>query len=74
MSPMCDWLVKHVVPESIAPNLITFIGFFINVFPVHIYLLIVYGLKLDFIAPSWVNYLFAGTLLFYNILDNIDGK
>lgn len=38
-SPFCDYIVKKFIPCSIAPNLITCIGFLIHIF---VHLLVIY--------------------------------
>ena len=40
-SPFCQYLVENVVPETIAPNMITFIGFQFILIP-HIFIIFLY--------------------------------
>lgn len=58
----------------IRPNLITLIGFFINVIFLSIYALLKYGFKFDYVYENWFCFYMAFTLFFYSILDNADGK
>lgn len=60
------------MPSWLAPNVITLIGFiaiYINVFEVLIYMP-----DLTSEAPYWLYYTFGLGLLFYQTMDNIDGK
>ena len=73
-SPLCNYLIENWTPKTLAPNLITITGFIINTLPIHIYLLIVYGMSVESVLPVWINFLCGFTLLLYLILDNMDGK
>ena len=71
LQPYWNWLVLQM-PLWLAPNLITFIGFVINlVFGI---ILIIYNPDLLSDAPGWPFFLFAVGLFIYTSLDAIDGK
>ena len=62
----------NFVPLSIAPNLVTLIGFFaliVNAITAYIYFPNLQGT-----APSWVYLSFAFGIQWYSLMDNLDGK
>ena len=73
-SPISQFCVDHLTPSFIAPNLITFFGFFFNVCTFHILYFYIYGWKMDVILPHWLNFYAAFSVMCYSLLDNIDGK
>ena len=72
ISPLCEYIITYI-PPSIAPNTITTIGFFLNIF---YFILTTYktGLKGSNEIPSYICYISALSYFLYNILDNCDGK
>lgn len=72
LTPMNNFLMDHVIPMWIAPNLITMIGFAANV--VAFLLLAAYSPYLDSELPRWVSAFFGFSIFFYQTLDNLDGK
>ena len=36
LSPTADFFVENVIPESVAPNILTFLGFFVNSIVIHL--------------------------------------
>lgn len=72
MQPYWRW-VASLMPDSVAPNMLTLIGLTVNI--VSFVLLVYYsGLDAKNSAPSWVYLLFAVCLFIYETLDAIDGK
>jgi ethanolaminephosphotransferase len=72
ISPIAQWLVDHVIPESLAPNAITILALSL-VACAHLCMLY-FSPNMEEVAPSWV-YAAAGiSLLVYQILDVADGK
>lgn len=39
LSPLSDWIVNNIIPPWVAPNLLTILGFFINVVLIHLLLI-----------------------------------
>ena len=72
ISPLCNKLLNYI-PETIAPNTITTIGFLLNIF-YFIITTISTGLKGSSNISSITCYLSALSYFLYNILDNCDGK
>jgi len=60
------------LPDTLAPNAVTLIGFFfiISSYLIHLY----YCPGLQGQAPSWVYFFHAFSLFFYQTMDAIDGK
>lgn len=52
ISPVCDWLVANIVPEWMAPNVVTLIGFAFNVTS-FVLLLTLFGMDTEGPIPSW---------------------
>jgi len=76
ISPVCDFTVNHIFPSWLAPNLITFIAFCINLIP-HIWCAYEYGWDFgDYDRPVSRELVFAYGTCFglYMWLDNCDGK
>ncbi|TMW63199.1 hypothetical protein Poli38472_002140 [Pythium oligandrum] len=72
ISPLAQWLVDHVIPESLAPNTITISGLSLVIFA-HVCMLW-YSPNMVEEAPRWV-YATAGiSLILYQVLDVADGK
>jgi ethanolaminephosphotransferase len=67
-----NWLIDNVVPPTIAPNVLTLMGFFC-VLAANL-VLWAYSPLMDRAAPNWT-YVFAALMIFcYQTLDNLDGK
>ena len=74
-SPTANRIVEHM-PENIAPNLITFVGFMFTIVPFYI-LFNNYGTNFingDVPIPSWFYFFEAFSYLTYRMLDEMDGK
>ena len=71
-SPLCDVLLKWL-PMWLAPNVITLGSFLCNLIP-YLLLTFLYGSDMDGYIPPWLCATFGLSFLFYNILDNTDGK
>eukprot|EP01012_Entosiphon_sulcatum_P055960 TRINITY_DN7872_c0_g1_i2.p1 TRINITY_DN7872_c0_g1~~TRINITY_DN7872_c0_g1_i2.p1 ORF type:complete len:405 (-),score=94.11 TRINITY_DN7872_c0_g1_i2:237-1370(-) len=71
LQPFWNWAVQQL-PETLAPNCVTFIGFFINL--ASYFVLAYYAPKLSDRAPNWTYLLAAISLFLYQTLDAIDGK
>eukprot|EP01087_Luapelamoeba_hula_P002900 TRINITY_DN1270_c1_g1_i1.p1 TRINITY_DN1270_c1_g1~~TRINITY_DN1270_c1_g1_i1.p1 ORF type:complete len:414 (-),score=66.90 TRINITY_DN1270_c1_g1_i1:52-1182(-) len=69
--PFWEWVVTFV-PLTMAPNMVTFIGF---LFIIASYLLtIIWGSNLEGYIPGWVLVINALFLFIYQTMDAIDGK
>ena len=76
ISPVCDFTIEYLTPSWLAPNLITFTAFCINLIP-HFWSVYVYGWGLaSYDEPVSRELCFAYGLCFalYMWLDNCDGK
>lgn len=71
-SPMCDWIVERV-PFWVAPNLITGLGFLLNVLT-FVLMFALYGNSVEGPVDSWFCLFMCTTFFIYNTLDNCDGK
>ena len=72
ISPLCNKLITYF-PLWLAPNVITIIGFFLNIS--YVIVTISYtGFKGSVDIPSWACIFSALCYFTYNILDNCDGK
>ena len=72
LSPLAAYLVDTIIPSTMAPNTVTMIGFS---FMILTYVLsIIYCPTYDTEAPSWLYIFFGVSILFYQTLDNMDGK
>ncbi|KAL0481934.1 ethanolaminephosphotransferase [Acrasis kona] len=67
-----EWLMRNVVPISIAPNMITLIGFILMLLSSTI--TAIHSPNLTERLPGWVFLLNATCLFLYQTLDNLDGK
>jgi ethanolaminephosphotransferase len=72
-SPCAQFLVDNVIPEWLAPNVITLMGFMCTLIP-HLIILYMTGGTLSGQIPSWLCFVAAFGQLAYMILDNADGK
>lgn len=64
------------MPETVAPNLITLVGFMFSIAPFYI-LFTEYGTDFkngEIAIPSWFYYFEAFSFLSYRMLDEMDGK
>lgn len=73
MSPLGDFQVKYCVPEWLAPNVITLMGFLCVLIP-HFYIWYSYPGELQGEIPSWLCVTTGVLHLLYMNLDNLDGK
>ncbi|CDW80744.1 cdpalcohol phosphatidyltransferase [Stylonychia lemnae] len=71
-NPLALKLVDYL-PDTVAPNLITLIGFMFNVIP-FIVLFSAYGTDFSGKIPIWFHIAIAISYLIYRILDEMDGK
>jgi phosphatidylglycerophosphate synthase len=74
-NPTANKLVEYM-PENIAPNLITLVGFLFSIAPFYI-LFNHYGTNLingDVPIPHWFYLFEAFSYLAYRMLDEMDGK
>eukprot|EP00347_Sterkiella_histriomuscorum_P019715 403340566 len=62
-----------ILPETVAPNLLTLIGFLFTVIPFAL-LFGLYGLDFHGNVPAWWCYLEAASYFIYRMLDEMDGK
>ena len=69
---MAECLIKFV-PRTVAPNVITLIGFMFNVIP-HVLCMALYGTSLDAPVDDWFCYLLGVSYFIYVTFDNMDGK
>ena len=71
-SPMTEWIVQNVVPEWVAPNLITLVAYLL-VISSHL-IMVCHSPDMQSPLPPWVLIYGGFTVLAYQILDNMDGK
>lgn len=71
-SPLCDRFAE-LLPETLAPNLITVAGFMLNILN-HLVLLYYQGFTFEGRLPTWVPIMVAINYFVYIFLDNADGK
>ena len=71
-NPVANWLVSFL-PDYIAPNLLTVIGFIHSITPV-IVAFTVAGADLVGKVPNWILFLQAYCYFAYRLLDEMDGK
>ena len=64
--------VISLIPEWVAPNLITFIGWLSVVFSYMIILM--HDATMNGVVPNWCFFVTAFCIFFYSTLDAIDGK
>lgn len=69
---MTEYMVNHIVPEWVAPNLITLVAYCFIVLA-HI-ILIYHCPNLNAPVDNWVLWLHGFALFTYQVLDNLDGK
>jgi len=72
IGPFCDWAVEFF-PRWMAPNVITLIGFLVNLIPAFL-LIYCYGYDLDGQVDPWFSLMVGLTFWFYMFMDNCDGK
>ena len=70
---MADLCVKHIIPETVAPNLITVFGFLFVILP-HIIFMYMDFDSWDHEVAGWAVALYGACTLIYQLLDNCDGK
>ncbi|RKP00641.1 hypothetical protein CXG81DRAFT_758, partial [Caulochytrium protostelioides] len=71
LRPYWNWCVQWF-PMTMAPNLITLIGFCAVL--IDVLLILIYTPDLATPAPAWVYVAFAAGLWIYSTFDNVDGK
>ena len=71
-SPVANWLVEFV-PDWVAPNVLTLIGFIHTLVPV-IVLFVIAGFDLIGPVPNWFFFFQAWCYFAYRMLDEMDGK
>lgn len=71
LNPFWTW-VAEFMPPWLAPNMITLIG--ISAIVSNLLLVQIYISDFESQAPMWVYFWFAFSLLFYQTMDNVDGK
>ncbi len=72
MNPIWTWSANHLVPDWLAPNLITTLSLSHGVATCA--LLLYYAPNLIGVAPSWVYLSGTWNMWMYQLLDAIDGK
>jgi len=70
--PVASYLVT-LIPEWIAPNTLTFIGFLFTVMPICLLYMCI-GAALIGESPSWFILLQGVSYFIYRMLDEMDGK
>lgn len=73
LSPLAQWCVDMFIPESVAPNVITFAGLLASIFCLFVTLYVNPTLSANG-TPSWLCYLVGLGIFTYQTLDNMDGK
>lgn len=71
ISPLCQYIVDKHLPTTLAPNTITIIGFFVNLLP--FFLLVIMDTPGQ-PASGWLSVIQGICILIYSICDNCDGK
>jgi ethanolaminephosphotransferase len=71
-SPLCNWIVDHLIPSRMAPNMITVIAF-LQLITWHIVTQI-YSPDYQTPLPQWLILMDGFSILIYQTLDNCDGK
>ena len=69
---MCDAIVERL-PMWLAPNLITLLGFAINMTP-HVLIIALYDNEMEGPIDRWVAVMIGICYFVYSTLDNCDGK
>jgi ethanolaminephosphotransferase len=72
LQPFWRWLVEYL-PDWMAPNLITLLGF-IGVVIAYLILVVWYAPNMYEDAPPWAHLLAAAAIFFYQTMDALDGK
>jgi ethanolaminephosphotransferase len=73
LGPFAEWAVKTFIPEWMAPNVITLIGFSCSILS-HLLVLALFPSIFGGDVPAWICVLAAILHLIYMNLDNMDGK
>jgi len=73
LAPTAQYLVDNYIPEWLAPNLITALGF-LSALISHILVWVMMGDTLSGDYPAWLPLVCALLTFVYSILDNADGK
>ncbi len=71
-APICSIWVKFL-PLWLSANLVTFFGFLANLIP-HVLVIWCFGWDMDGPVAPWFSVLVGVSFLFYNFMDNLDGK
>ena len=71
-NPLCNYLVE-LLPEWIAPNIITFIGLQMTLVPA-VWMVYQYGYEFDGPISGLMCFVVGVAYKSYNIIDKIDGK
>ncbi|KRX00923.1 hypothetical protein PPERSA_09529 [Pseudocohnilembus persalinus] len=71
-SPLCNWIVDHLIPSSIAPNTITLVAS-LQMIATH-FVILYYSPDFKTNLPTWLIVWAGISTLIYQILDNCDGK
>jgi ethanolaminephosphotransferase len=72
-SPFAQWAVDNIIPEWMAPNVITLLGFTCSLIP-HTLLACMFPDNFAGDVPRWLSILTGVMHLVYMHLDNMDGK
>lgn len=72
-NPVSKWIVANVIPEWLAPNTLTLIGF-VHSFGPLVLMFIIGGFNLVEPLPWWWYVVQAWCYLVYRLFDEFDGK
>eukprot|EP01038_Epipyxis_sp_PR26KG_P007512 gene7512-10234_t len=72
LSPFAQFCVDYFVPKYVAPNVVTLLGLCATV--VAMILTLIYNPQLSESGPRWLHLLTGLCIIFYQTLDNMDGK
>lgn len=70
---MADFCVKYLIPDTVAPNVITIFGFLFVILP-HIIIMSIDFHSWDHPIAGWAMATYGACTLIYQLLDNCDGK
>ena len=70
---MAEFVVKYLIPPTVAPNLITTVAFMFIIFS-YLLILSIDSENYDHYIPGWYMGIYGACTLIYQLLDNCDGK
>lgn len=71
-APLAQWIVDHIFPRWLAPNVITLTGFVFYLLAFIVQMILSPDLQTP--LPTWIFIVLQVTLFIYQLLDNCDGK